>query len=106
MFNSQGLVIGLVAMKARIEGAGFAVPAADLTAFQLEATSSEGEAGKIVRYWTDSTGKSQVQAQYLGFADGKVGLKSREGRAFVLPLERLSKGDQEFVRLVSRRGGE
>ncbi len=106
MFNDHGLVVGLVVLKAQIEGAGFAVPAADLIGFLVDTASREGDAGKIERYWTDSTGKSQVKAQYLGFADGKVGLKTGEGKTFALPLSRLSKGDQEFVRLMNRRGGE
>lgn len=40
MFDSLGNVIGLVVLKGNIEGAAFAVPAADLRAFLTKATTA------------------------------------------------------------------
>jgi hypothetical protein len=48
------------------------------------------------RTWTDSTG--QWQATFLGLQDGNVCLMKDDGTAAKVPLDRLSKADQEFVR--------
>lgn len=50
------------------------------------------------RVWTDRTGR-QLDAEYIGFSDGKVEIKRRsDGRTFRVPLERFSDSDQDFVR--------
>jgi serine protease Do len=52
MFDSRGLVVGLVSLKANIEGAGFAVPAPVLRKFLeslLESTSKQPESGAANR---------------------------------------------------------
>lgn len=49
------------------------------------------------RLWTDSTGKYQVSATYVGVADGQVTLRKENGQTVAVPLERLSRADQEFV---------
>ena len=56
------------------------------------------------REWTDSTGSFHLQAEYLGFDDGKVRLQKADGTVIAVPLERLSQADREFVRQT--KGGQ
>ncbi len=56
------------------------------------ATSAEA------RIWTDRTGR-QIEADFLGFANGNVRIKRpSDGKTFLVPLERFSDADQAFVR--------
>jgi hypothetical protein len=50
------------------------------------------------RTWTDSTGKHKIEATYLGVEDNKVKLHRTDGKEIAVPLDRLSKADQEFVK--------
>ena len=49
-----------------------------------------------LRTWTDVTGR-QIEAALISFQDGKVELKMQSGKIGIVPLERLSKADQEFL---------
>ena len=49
------------------------------------------------RTWNDSTGAFGVEAQLLGVDDGKVRLKKADGKTVAIPLDRLSKEDQDFL---------
>jgi len=99
MFAGNGLVIGLVALKARIEGAGFAVPAEELAAFLLSAAKTTGPEAAIERVWYDAGETHRVDAQYVALQDDAVRLR-REGKEYVVPLKRLSTQDQAFLRLL------
>jgi outer membrane protein assembly factor BamB len=56
------------------------------------------------RTWTDASGKYQTEAAMIKFADGKVHLKIKDGRAAAVSVGRLSKSDQQYVREeLSRR---
>jgi hypothetical protein len=50
-----------------------------------------------IREWTDSTGKHRTQATFLRLEEKVVHLKLKDGKEIQLPLERLSKPDQDFV---------
>ena len=50
-----------------------------------------------LRTWSDATGTYQIQAAYLGLADGKVQLQRQDGKQLQVPLEKLSPQDQAFV---------
>ena len=52
LFNANGLVIGMISLKGRIEGAGFAIPAEDISGFLLSSVSAKGDDGGLARYWT------------------------------------------------------
>jgi hypothetical protein len=54
--------------------------------------------GPVVRTWSDASGVFEIQAEYVGFEDGKVKLKKQDGSVIAVPLERLSTADQQFVR--------
>lgn len=56
------------------------------------------------RTWTDVSGKYRIEGAMDRFADGKVHLKKSDGTAVAVPLGRLSKADQQYVRQqLSRR---
>jgi S1-C subfamily serine protease len=100
MFSSNGLVIGIVVLKGRIEGAGFAIPADDVISFLLSSTTTKGEDGKLPRFWTDSSGEHRIEAVCHGVESGKVKLEKADGKFVAMPLERLSEIDQKFVRQI------
>ena len=50
------------------------------------------------RKWADSTGSFSVTAMFVHLADGKVTLRKDDGTELAVPLAKLSKSDQEYVR--------
>ena len=79
VFNSHGLVVGLVAGKGRIESAS-----------------------ALERTWYDSEHKYRTIATYMGFKEGRVSLRRVDnGNSISMPLEKLSRRDQAFVKLIS-----
>jgi len=65
-----------------------------ITAMLLAVWAPVGSA----RTWTDSTGKYTVEAEFVDSEDGKVSLKKEDGTVVNLPIQKLSKADQEFIR--------
>lgn len=68
----------------------------------------EGATGSLFegrwRMFTDSTGKFQVEAKYVNFADGKVSLIRKDNEKEIeMDYDRLSKTDQAYVREERRR---
>lgn len=54
---------------------------------------------KRARVWKDSRGEFSVLALFVSFGNGKVTLKKVEtGEVISVPLERLSKEDQEWIK--------
>lgn len=47
-----------------------------------------------VRTWTDATGKYKVEATFVELANGKVKLKTTEGKVITMPVEKLSAADK------------
>ncbi len=56
------------------------------------------------RIWSDSTGKFQVEATFVAMESDVVILKKADGKLAKVPLERLSKTDQETARLLAKEG--
>lgn len=50
-----------------------------------------------MRMWSDDSGKFRIEAEFVSVADGKVQLKRKDGKVITIPLDRLSKADQEFI---------
>ncbi len=63
--------------------------------------ADEGE----LRLWSDATGQFQIQASLVEVKDGKAVLQREGGNRVSVPLPRLSKEDQQYVReeLARRR---
>jgi len=55
----------------------------------------------LSRIWTSSSGEHTVEAEMVDFKDGKVRLKKTDGKVITLPMEKLSKADQELVRSIA-----
>lgn len=103
LFDSNGLVIGVVVLKARIEGAGFAIPAAAVVDFLLGSSSIRGEDGKLNRHWTDATGEHQIDAVFEEYSKGIAQLRKPDGKIINVSLDKLSEADGRFIRSVKRR---
>ncbi|MBN2296922.1 MAG: hypothetical protein JXM70_31140 [Pirellulales bacterium] len=51
----------------------------------------------VARTWTDSTGKHSTEAKFVEVADGKVKLCKADGSFSLLPIDRLSTADQQWI---------
>ena len=49
-----------------------------------------------IRTWTAVNGK-EVEAEFVSNSDGQVTLKMKSGKVFKVPLNKLSKADQDFI---------
>ncbi|MEQ8835560.1 MAG: SHD1 domain-containing protein, partial [Lacipirellulaceae bacterium] len=62
--------------------------------------------GTQARTWSDKSGKQKVEAEFLEYANGKVELRKSDGTTVKVPLSKLSKDDQRYVRdLVKGQSG-
>ncbi|KAG0002828.1 cytoskeletal protein binding protein [Entomortierella chlamydospora] len=52
---------------------------------------------KNTRMWTDRSGKYKVEAEYLGFHDGKISLHKLNGVKIAVPVREMSQEDITFV---------
>ena len=50
------------------------------------------------RTWQDITGKFKIEAMFVGLAAGKAQLQKKDGQILSVPIEKLSKTDQQWVR--------
>ena len=53
-----------------------------------------------LRTWTAVNGK-EVEAEFVSNNDGQVSLKMKTGKIFKVPLDKLSKEDQDFIASIS-----
>lgn len=51
-----------------------------------------------VREWTDVSGKFRVAALLVGVVDGNATLRKSDGKEITIPMLKLSKEDQDFIR--------
>lgn len=49
------------------------------------------------RTWTDAASGRTIEAEFLGLSDGKIRLRTPDGRAWELSLTRLIQADRDFV---------
>ncbi len=64
---------------------------------EQKVTDTESHDALPLRTWSDSTGAFSVDAELAGVEQGQVNLKRPDGKVIAVPLDRLSKEDQEFV---------
>ena len=62
-----------------------------------KAADTESKEALPTRTWNDSTGASVLKAQLVSVENGKVRLKKADGKTVAIPLDRLSKEDQDFL---------
>ena len=124
MFDSCGEVIGLVVLKAHIEGAGFAVPASEIITFltgQAATNMASGDANRgpgnkspfnvpgdttttnKTRTWTDASGQFKIEAEFVAMIDGAVQLRKPNGEIISVPVDKLSNPDREFLSQFSNK---
>jgi hypothetical protein len=60
---------------------------------------------QAVREWTDNTGLYRTQGKLVAIGDDHVRLRKTNGRLSTVPMRRLSKADQQFVRQAAERLG-
>jgi thiol-disulfide isomerase/thioredoxin len=54
-----------------------------------------------VRSWSDATGKFKVEAEFQSLKDGKIHLRTTQGKDIAVPLERLSDKDRAVAEKLS-----
>lgn len=64
---------------------------------KVEAKQADG-----FRTWTSANGESTIEAKFSKFAMGTVYLEKRGGDVVEVPIGKLSKPDQDFIRNKSR----
>jgi S1-C subfamily serine protease len=104
MFNSQGQVIGVVVLKAKIDQAGFAVPVKSILSFLgvgKQPTSPAVSPANEYRLWTDNSGTFKIEAQFVKVEGDKVLLKKKDGSSLAVPLARLSANDREVAKQLA-----
>lgn len=50
------------------------------------------------REWSDASGKFRIEAEFVRIHQGKVELRKKDGSKVAIPLAKLSKSDQEFLK--------
>ncbi len=73
---------------------------------QAECRGSEDERrsdARELRRWSDATGKYSVEATFVELRDGNVRIRRKSGRVISVPIDRLSKADQRYVRDLLKR---
>ncbi len=69
-----------------------------LLSLALLITSAEAE----TRTWTDSSGQFKIEAEFESYAEGSVTLKKQDGETITVPMTKLSRADQTWVRAELR----
>lgn len=101
LFNDHGQVIGVIVLKGKIEGAGFAIPADNLISFLTHAAICTGDCGKLRREWLDATGSYVVDATLQERHKDEIKIRRIDnGQELSVPIEKLSPGDQKFLKLL------
>ena len=54
------------------------------------------------RTWTDSSGQFNIEGEFVASSGGVVTLKADSGKTIQIPLEKLSKADQDFIEKVNK----
>lgn len=60
--------------------------------------TEEVPAGSDFRTWSDTSGQFNVDAEFVRMVQGRVTLKTRDGRFLTMRLQQLSEKDQAYVR--------
>ena len=73
--------------------------ASALLLFGVWAVGAEDEAEQLkYRTWTDASGTHETEAALLRYEAGNVHLQKPDGTSMAVPLDRLSRSDQSYVR--------
>lgn len=102
MFDQHGRVVGMVVLKGRIEGVGFAIPSSRITEFLLHSATFAGDDGNLIRAWLDQAEKSEREGAFVKADDEKLTLlEASNPMPQALDIAQLSNGDRAFLKLVA-----
>jgi S1-C subfamily serine protease len=102
MFDRSGHVIGVVVLKAGIEGVGFAVPPMSIARFLLKATRHDTKQGLLERAWVDAEMKNEIPGGLMRIEKDSVTLRDKQsGQSKTRPLSDFSPGDQKLLALLA-----
>jgi len=102
MFDRNGQVIGVVVLKAGIDGVGFAVPPTPIAKFLLRASRRDGKNGQLERNWVDSAMKNETQGSLLEIKKEFVTLLDKlSGKSKTRPFSDFSTGDRKLLDLMA-----
>jgi S1-C subfamily serine protease len=102
MFDRSGHVIGVVVLKAGIEGVGFAVPPMPIARFLLKATRHDTKQGLLERAWVDAEMKNEIPGGLMRIEKDSVTLMDKQsGQSKTRPLSDFSPGDQKLLALLA-----
>ncbi|HEV7999836.1 MAG TPA: trypsin-like peptidase domain-containing protein [Planctomycetaceae bacterium] len=102
MFDRSGHVIGVVVLKAGIEGVGFAVPPMSIARFLLKATRHDTKQGLLERTWVDAEMKHEIPGGLMRIEKDLVTLRDKQsGQSKTRPLSDFSPGDQQLLALLA-----
>lgn len=62
-----------------------------------------GRCAEAARTWTSSGGNFTIEADFVGFSEGKVSLRKADGKQIEVPLDKLSEADRRWVAAEVRR---
>lgn len=57
----------------------------------------------LARKWSDTTGRFNLEAEFVELNDGKVALEKTDGKIIRVPIERLSDEDRRFVASLQKK---
>jgi len=101
MFDRNGEVIGVVVLKAGIDGVGFAVPPLSIAKFLLRATRRDGQKGRLERSWVDAAMKSEITGILFDVKDKSITLADKSGgEPKVHPFSDFSTGDHKLLDMI------
>ena len=101
MFDRSGNVIGMVVLKARIEGVGFAIPAKSLAEFLIQHRSKSKSDNQLERSWRLSDGSEPIVGTLQDHSADKIRIRrSSDGKELELDVNQLSKPDQAFLEVL------
>jgi S1-C subfamily serine protease len=102
MFDRSGHVIGVVVLKAGIDGVGFAVPPMSIARFLLKATRHDTKQGLLERAWVDAEMKNEIPGGLMRIEKDSVTLiDKKSGQSKTRPLSDFSPGDQKLLALLA-----
>ena len=111
MFDRSGHVIGVVVLKAGIDGVGFAVPPMSIARFLLKATRHDTKQGLLERTWVDAAMKNEIPGGLMRIEKDSVTLVDKQKRPVpdasplgLQPRRPEAPGSARHRRLIGRVG--
>ena len=98
-FSRDPVVQARLAEERRVEREQAEARAAEAEAREAAENAEKAKAEEDAKYrvWTSANGKHTSEAQLLSYGSGVITVETRDHKKLKVPLEKLSKEDQEFI---------